>query len=128
MTASVILTIREGARAGERHEFKSDGEYSIGRGEDCAVNLSGVPECLTVSRRHCVVQFNPPCVRVRDLGSRNGTYVNGTRIGPTENSALMPNFSDEPCQSHDLEDGDEIRVGPIVFDVKLCDDEAEVQE
>ena len=35
-------------------------------------------------RRHCLLDINPPDIRVRDFGSLNGTYVNGTMIGQRE--------------------------------------------
>lgn len=39
---------------------------------------------LTVSRRHCQIDFGPEGWQVRDCGSTNGTWVNGARIeGPT---------------------------------------------
>src|SRR5262245_42715966 len=34
----------------------------------------------TISRRHAEVQYDGVAVHVRDLGSSNGTFVNGTRI------------------------------------------------
>jgi serine/threonine-protein kinase len=34
-----------------------------------------------ISRRHCELFYDPPQLRVRDLGSVNGTYINGRRLG-----------------------------------------------
>src|SRR6185437_17013909 len=34
----------------------------------------------TISRRHAEVECNDTVVRVRDLGSSNGTFLNGSRI------------------------------------------------
>ena len=50
--------------------------FEIGRGEDCAVRLEHGP----VSRRHVGVSFDDGRWRVRDLGSSNGTFVDGERI------------------------------------------------
>ncbi|MBN1606894.1 MAG: FHA domain-containing protein [Polyangiaceae bacterium] len=48
----------------------------IGRGPECTVVLDGAE----VSRRHAeLVRVGPVC-GIRDLGSSNGTYVNGNRI------------------------------------------------
>jgi len=55
----------------------------IGRSVDAGVRLSDP----TVSRRHCGIEEMEGVLVVRDLGSRNGTYVNGYRI--TE-ALLMP--------------------------------------
>jgi hypothetical protein len=48
----------------------------VGRGSDVDVVL-GDP---SVSRRHAVVELAEDVAVVRDLGSRNGTYVNGERV------------------------------------------------
>lgn len=70
----------------------SDDRVSIGT---AASNDIVVASDRTVSRLHAVLERFPGGWSVRDLGSRNGTYVNGTRV-----------LSD--CA---LRGGDEIRVG-----------------
>jgi pSer/pThr/pTyr-binding forkhead associated (FHA) protein len=59
----------------------------------------------TVSRVHCVVEPVASRWCVRDLSSRNGTFVNGERI-----------WGEQP-----LRPGDEIRVGTVRFVVRLED-------
>jgi len=49
----------------------------IGRAEDCDVQV----ESQFVSAHHCVVLLEEYTLRLRDLGSKNGTYVNGRKIG-----------------------------------------------
>ena len=51
-------------------------EISIGRGEESQFQLN----FPGVSRLHAVVQKSGPLHTLRDLGSRNGTYINGKRI------------------------------------------------
>jgi HD-GYP domain-containing protein (c-di-GMP phosphodiesterase class II)/pSer/pThr/pTyr-binding forkhead associated (FHA) protein len=46
--------------------------------------LEIVLEDTSVSRRHAELRYTEKGWRVRDLGSTNGTYVNGTRLGPGE--------------------------------------------
>jgi pSer/pThr/pTyr-binding forkhead associated (FHA) protein len=58
-----------------------------------------VPFDRTVSRVHCVLGRVGSRWFVRDLSSRNGTFVNGTRI-----------WGEQPLRS-----GDEIRVGSVRF-------------
>jgi pSer/pThr/pTyr-binding forkhead associated (FHA) protein len=36
---------------------------------------------MRISRYHCLLDINSPDIRVRDLGSLNGTIVNGKKIG-----------------------------------------------
>lgn len=69
-------------RVAERNYFIHDGqEWTVGRSPDCAIVLDD----LLVSRRHAVFNLNPDGVSVRDLGSRNGILVNGSRaLGETK--------------------------------------------
>ena len=48
----------------------------VGSGPACAIRLADA----TVSRRHCELDLVEAGVRVRDLGSRNGTFVDGVRV------------------------------------------------
>ena len=51
-------------------------EYFIGRDPSCDLRL----ESDKVSRRHCMLMIDQDRVMVRDMGSRNGTLVNGLKI------------------------------------------------
>ncbi len=56
----------------------------VGRGEECDVRL----EHKSVSKIHCVLVKTDGLMMVRDLGSTNGTRVNGTRV---RRGMLLPN-------------------------------------
>ena len=56
----------------------------VGRGSAAGLRISS----RRVSRAHCRVQIDGEVVRVRDLGSRNGTFVNGAGVG--EEDAEVP--------------------------------------
>src|SRR5271166_6130634 len=56
----------------------------VGRKEDCDVRL----EHKSVSKMHCVLVKTDGLLLLRDLGSTNGTRVNGTRV---RRAALLPN-------------------------------------
>jgi predicted component of type VI protein secretion system len=58
-------------------DFPIEGSVTIGRSE-CDVTL----EDDLVSRRHAIVRSTPGGLEIEDLGSRNGTLVNGERIEP----------------------------------------------
>lgn len=75
---------------GERYPLRGE-RLVVGRAAECDIVL----DAEGVSRRHCEVVRGPASVFVRDLGSRNGTFVNGTRISGERR----------------LRPGDRIRVG-----------------
>ena len=52
----------------------------MGRALDCFVQLSGTERDQLISRHHCQLDIAPPSVQIRDLGSRNGTYINGKQV------------------------------------------------
>ncbi len=52
-----------------------------------------------VSRRHCKISYDEGKYFVEDLGSANGTFLNGERLTP-----YLP---------HILEDGDELQLGRV---------------
>src|SRR5213080_4079264 len=56
----------------------------IGRKEECDLRL----DHKSVSKMHCVIVKTDGLLLLRDLGSTNGTRVNGTRV---RRAALLPN-------------------------------------
>lgn len=71
MPALLLLT---GPSAGRRYEVLSDME--VGRSPSCEIPLKDDQ----VSRKHALISVHEGQVRLKDLGSRNGTLVNGERI------------------------------------------------
>jgi pSer/pThr/pTyr-binding forkhead associated (FHA) protein len=53
-----------------------DGVNSVGRHDDCQIRIRS----SQVSRRHCEIFEQDEQLMLRDLGSSNGTYVNGRRV------------------------------------------------
>ncbi|WP_416668419.1 protein kinase domain-containing protein [Egbenema bharatensis] len=72
----------------------------------------------TVSRYHCLLDINPPVIRIRDLGSLHGTYVNGQIIGRRRPNQSPEDLSQDSFPSHDLKTGDEIKLGKTIFQVQ----------
>jgi pSer/pThr/pTyr-binding forkhead associated (FHA) protein len=54
-----------------------EGELVIGRDKDCGLG----PMSDFVSRHHCVLTLTDGSLTIRDLSSKNGTFVNGSRVG-----------------------------------------------
>lgn len=86
------LTVLTGTAAGQMFRIP-EGRAVIGRGQSADLRI---PE-EGVSRRHAGVHRQGGTVRVDDLGSVNGTYVNGERL----------------TEPRVLEEGDKIQVGPM---------------
>ncbi len=95
---NITLLVVQGRPAGKKLVFPR-GEYYFGRGVECHVR----PESDWVSRQHCMLRVAEDGVTIQDLGSRNGTLVNGERI----------------TQEQPLWSGDLIQVGPLVFELQI---------
>src|SRR4051794_23405972 len=90
------LRVLSGPHAGETFEVKR-GKLLIGREEDCHLR----PDSEFVSRHHCVLLLDDFTLRARDLASKNGTFVNGRRIGGGETILLhddMISIGEMICQ------------------------------
>jgi len=84
--------------------FKKDGSRKnfplpsnitvIGRRHDCDLCIP----LMVVSRRHCQLSQNNEAVKIRDLDSRGGTYLNGKRISEAT-----------------IQAGDYVTIGPLTF-------------
>jgi len=91
--------------------FKKDGSTKvftlpgsvtvIGRRQSCDFCIP----LMIVSRRHCELSQDGDQLLVRDLGSRNGTFLNGQQVS----------------QGY-INPGDSLRIGPVVFVVQINGD------
>ncbi len=119
MDSTVTLTLTRGSLAGQSFVFVEPTTCLIGRARDCTITLPQGIEYMDVSRHHCLVEITPPSLRVHDLGSSNGTYVNGKKIGQraTLGATGDVQVSHQPAVA--LIDGDEIQLGEyMVFRVR----------
>ena len=76
------------------------GTTILGRGQDAGVRLDDE----LVSRKHCAIDFDGVHVTVRDLGSTNGTFVDG-----------------QPVQIAELDSEKRLQVGKMVLKVEFKD-------
>lgn len=93
MDQKPVLLVREGELAGQSFTISRD-EFLIGRGETCDLTL---PE-RQVSRHHAQILLRGRQFILRDLGSKNGTHLNGQAV----------------TGSAELHDGDEVQIALAV--------------
>ena len=116
--ATIKLHVTHGALEGKEYFFEGMAHCTIGRSHDCDIRLPVDQGQLEVSRHHCLLIIEPPSMRIRDLGSLNGTYVNGKKIGQRLPSQAPENSDPGPAADQELHDGDEIQVGHNVLRVE----------
>jgi pSer/pThr/pTyr-binding forkhead associated (FHA) protein len=91
------LRVVQGKPHGHRLDF-APGEFVFGRGPECHIR----PNSELVSRQHCMLKVaGDGALSIRDLGSTNGTLVNGRRV--LGELALTP--------------GDTLQLGPVILEV-----------
>jgi pSer/pThr/pTyr-binding forkhead associated (FHA) protein len=119
MSATVTLKIVEGPLRGAEFVYDAPALCTMGRSRDCSLQLPNNLLHGTVSRHHCLLEIDPPTVRVCDLSSLNGTFVNGELIGQRTARDRADLFGIPFAPDRPLEDGDELRVGENVFQVRV---------
>ncbi|MCW8140022.1 MAG: protein kinase [Planctomycetota bacterium] len=82
----VGLRLVRGARANETITLEDNQSVILGRGTEATFRIQDP----SISRRHCQISNTPRGVLIADLGSSNGTYVNGQRLAQGW-SQLAPN-------------------------------------
>lgn len=116
MNRKLILSVTAGPMKGKKYVFEEHDAFLFGRLHECHCCL---PDDPLISRRHFMVEVNPPDARIRDFGSRNGTYVNDKKIGSREKGETPEQGQKRKYPEVDLKDGDTIRAGETVLSVKI---------
>ncbi len=98
----VTLRVIAGPQTGRVFTFDQHETFMIGRSEDSQFCL---PHDRFFSRNHCLLEIAPPQCFLRDLGSTNGTFVNGIRV-----------------ETAHLKHGDRIQGGETVLEVGVATD------
>lgn len=98
----VTLRVLSGPHVGRTFTFEQHDTFLIGRSDTAHLYL---PDDRFFSRHHCLLEISPPRCFVRDLGSTNGTYVNGVKVQETY-----------------LKNGDQIQGGQTVLAVEVTTD------
>ena len=97
----VVLRVTAGPHAGLERVFDGEGSFTVGRAPHVPLSL---PEDRLLSREHFLVEVHPPTCDLLDLGSTNGTKVNGKRVERLR-----------------LRDGDRIAAGDSAIEVGVAE-------
>jgi serine/threonine-protein kinase len=93
----ITFTVTSGPLTGRAFTFEGHDVFLVGRSPNAHCRFP--EDDPYFSRVHFLVEVNPPRCRLTDMGSRNGTFVNGRRIeGPTR-----------------LSPGDQVQFGGATF-------------
>lgn len=107
MAPTIRLTVITGPHRNKRFCIRGHTNCVIGRAPDCAVQLAGENRDQLISRHHCELDVDGPCIRLEDLGSCNGTFLNGKNVRLIEQT-----LSGEGVKMDD--EGVAVRAGDIV--------------
>ena len=94
----VLLRIANGKSNVRKVRIQSD--TVIGRSPECQLKVAS----NQISRRHCQIVIRDTVVAIKDLGSANGTFVNGRQVPPEVEIPLTP--------------GTRVMLGPLQFTVE----------
>jgi len=117
MNTILVLKATTGDLQGKQFRFTSPAYCVLGRSRSCTLRLPGD---ATVSRQHCLLELDADGVWVQDLGSLNGTFVNGEKIGQREAQRDGDATMVQPARQC-LRDGDLLRICNNVFAVHVLD-------
>ncbi len=97
---ALVLHAVAGPLSGQEFRLSGHSSFLVGRGPGALhLVLENDPG---ISRTHFLIEANPPQARLVDLRSKNGTFVNGTRVAEA-----------------DLRHGDEVKAGQTVLRVEM---------
>ena len=122
MPSKVTLSVTKGSAKGKVFTFTEHDTFLFGRMEDCHARFT---DDTQVSRHHFILEACPPKVSLRDLGSLNGTHVNGKKWGGRKSGESPEEGAKHRYPIVELQDGDKITVGQT--DLSLAIDKGAAQ-
>jgi hypothetical protein len=116
VSAKVQIKISKGKDAGKIFTFTEHDTFVFGRMDDCH---ACIPDDTQVSRHHFILEVNPPAACLRDLGSLNGTWVNGKKYGAREKGETPEQGAKRRFPEVAIKHGDRIKVGVTELEVAV---------
>ena len=102
MDVNLVLFKKDGTK---KSFSMPDNITVIGRRHDCDLHIP----LMVVSRKHCELFLNNDTLKIRDLDSRGGTFLNGKRIAE---ATVQP--------------GDYLKIGPLTFLLQIDGEPKEI--
>ncbi len=115
MSGKVIFHVKNGSGPTKDIVIANRTMCTVGRSKNCFLRI---PE-MEVSRQQCVLDVDPPHVRVRDLGSQNGTFLNGDLIGQRQDGQSPEESHASEMPAHELKEGDVVSFASVLILVKI---------
>ena len=115
MRACVTLRATQGPAKGREFPFDQHDIFIFGRSPDCGCSISDDPY---ISTNHFLLEIDPPDCELRDLGSKNGTFLNGLRIGGRDKGEAAQDAA-RRARGVRVGHGDMVRAGATEFLVIL---------
>jgi hypothetical protein len=119
MAVVLRLTVATGPHKNQRFCFRDTARCQLGRAPDCFVHLAGTERDLPISRHHCELFLKPTRLTVQDLGSRNGTYLNGKAVDRLE--LPLPDPDGLPDAAPTLSRGDLLTIGGTTLKIDFVE-------
>jgi pSer/pThr/pTyr-binding forkhead associated (FHA) protein len=118
MSTTLRLTVLTGPHKDASYCLCAPMQCIIGRAEDCPIKLSGAAKDRLISRHHCQLVYAPPYLGIRDLGSRNGTYLNGKKVDAPLVALVKP---ENDIEGEVISQGDLLAVGGTTFKIEIAE-------
>jgi len=115
----VNISVTKGPDKGREFSFTEHDTFLFGRMEDCHARF---PDDTQVSRHHFILEVCPPKASLRDLGSLNGTHVNGKKWGGRAQGETPEEGAKRAYPIIDLKHGDTVAVGQTELAVSIKED------
>ena len=130
--ARVLVYISSGLRKGKTLLFTGHNVCMFGRASNSFEIMDKMDQ--TIGRHHFSLEIDPPEVKLRDMQSLNGTYVNGRKIGGAVGDGAYPSSSQATRKEGQarqgggarresppviLRHGDKIQVGSDIFEIAV---------
>jgi hypothetical protein len=117
--ARVRLRVTSSLAEPREFVFENPDIFVLGRSTECHCCM---PDDPFLSKNHFLLEIAPPACALLDLGSKNGTFVNGVRRGVRQEGEAAQEAA-KNAEKIIIENGDKISAGKMEMEVLIEDSE-----